>query len=90
MGQCLKICEGTFCLKMVDFTAISGQIFLILMLNQFSQRRKMRRERANLRKIIAKLYELFLRSFSSSKKDQLQILQTVHLKTGITSKKIIR
>ena len=67
MGQCLKICEGTFCLKMVDFTAISGQIFLILMLDQFSQRRKMRLERANLRKIIAKLYELFFRSFSSLK-----------------------
>ena len=32
MGQCLKICERTFCVKMVDFTAISGQIFLILML----------------------------------------------------------
>ena len=40
MGQCLKICEGTFCLKMVDSTAISGQIFLILMLDQFSQRKK--------------------------------------------------
>ena len=47
------------CLKMVDSTAISGQIFLILMLDQFSQRRKMRLERANLIKIIAKLYEFF-------------------------------
>ena len=47
MGQCLRISEGTFCLKMVDFTAISGQIFLILMLDQFSQRRKMRLERVH-------------------------------------------
>ena len=44
MGQCMKICEGTFCLKMVDSTAISGQIILILMLDQLSQRRKMRLE----------------------------------------------
>ena len=42
MGQCLKVCEGIFCLKMVYSTAISGQIILILMLDQFSQRRKMR------------------------------------------------
>ena len=51
MGQCLKICERNFCLKMVDFTAISVQIFLILMLDQLSQRRKMRFERMNLIKI---------------------------------------
>ena len=44
MGQCLKICEGTFCLKVVDSTAISGWIISILMLDQFSQRRKMRLE----------------------------------------------
>ena len=61
MGQYLKVCEGTFCLKMVDSTAISGQIFLILMLDRFSQRRKMRLEQANL----AKLYELFFSSYSS-------------------------
>ena len=66
MRQCLKICEGTFCLKMVDFNVISGQIFLILMLSQFSQRRKMLSERVNLIKIIAKLYELFFRSFTSN------------------------
>ena len=42
MGQCLKICEGTFLLKMADYNAISGQIFLILMLNLFSQCRRMR------------------------------------------------
>ena len=60
MGQCLKICEGTFCLKMVDSTPISGKIFLILMLDQFSQRRKIRLEQTNLIKIIAKLFELFL------------------------------
>ena len=33
---------------------------LILMLHQFSQRRKMRLERANLIRIIAKLYETFI------------------------------
>ena len=60
MGQCLRICEGTFCLKVVYSTAISDRIISILMLDQFSQRRKMRLERANLRKVIAKLYELFL------------------------------
>ena len=48
MGQCLKICEGTFCLKMVDSTAISGRIISILMLDQFSQHRKMRFELAHL------------------------------------------
>ena len=47
MGQCLKICEGTFCLKIVYCTAISGQIILILRLDQFSQRRKMRLEQAH-------------------------------------------
>ena len=31
-------------MKMVDSTAISGEIILILMLDQFSQRRKMRLE----------------------------------------------
>ena len=46
MGQCLKICEGTFCLKMVDYIAISGWIISILMLDQFSQRRKMHQPRA--------------------------------------------
>ena len=43
MGQCQKICEGTL-VKMVDSNAISGQTFLILMLDRFSQRRKMRLE----------------------------------------------
>ena len=42
-----EICEGTFCLKMVDSTAISGQIFLILLLDRFSQRRIMRLEQAH-------------------------------------------
>ena len=49
-------------MKMVDCTAISGHIFLILVLDQFSKRRKMRLERANPRKIIAKLYQPFFRS----------------------------
>ena len=43
-------------MKTLDSTPISGQIFLILILNQFSQRRKMRLEQANLITIIAKLY----------------------------------
>ena len=60
MGQCLKICEGTFCLKMVDSTAFSGQIFLILMLNRFSQRRKMRLEQAHPMQPRAKPSKLFL------------------------------
>ena len=60
MGQCLKICEGTLCLKMVDSTAISGQIILILMLDQFSQRRKMRLKQAYLIKLRAKPSELVL------------------------------
>ena len=59
MGQCLKICEGTFCLKMVDSTAISSQIFLILMLDLFSKRRKMRLEQANLIKIMLNYTNFF-------------------------------
>ena len=42
-------------MKMVDSNAISGQIFLILMLDRFSQRRKMRLEQAH-----PMLSELFL------------------------------
>ena len=44
MGQCLKICEGTFWLKMADYMAILVQFFLILMLDQFSRRGKIRIE----------------------------------------------
>ena len=44
MGQYLKIREGTFCLKMADSIAILVQFFSILMLDQFSRRRKMRIE----------------------------------------------
>ena len=61
MGQCLKICEGTFCLKMVDYTAISGRIISILMLDIFSQRRKMRLEQAHPMQPRTKLSELFLK-----------------------------
>ena len=61
MGMCLKICEGTFSLKMVDSTAISGYIFSILMLEQFSQRRNMRFELPHLIKFSAKLYKHFLK-----------------------------
>ena len=60
MGQYLKICEGTFCLKMVDSTAISGWIISILMLDQFSQRRKMRLELAHLMQLRAKPFEFSL------------------------------
>ena len=49
MGQCSKICEGTFWLEMADSTAIVVKIFSILMLDQFSQRRKMPLELAHLR-----------------------------------------
>ena len=71
MGQCLKICEGTFCLKMVDSTAVSGQIFLILMLDQFFQRRKMRLERAHLMQPSTKRFELLFRNCSCFKMNHL-------------------
>ena len=60
MGQCLIICEGTFCLKMVYSIAISGRIISILMLDQFSQRRKMRLELAHRMQPRAKPSELLL------------------------------
>ena len=60
MGQCLKFCEGTFCLKMVDSIAISGRIISILMLDQFSQRRKMQLEQAHQMQPRAKPSKLFL------------------------------
>ena len=44
MGQCLKICEETFWLKMADSIAILVQFFSILMLDQFSRREKIRIE----------------------------------------------
>ena len=50
MGQCMKICNGTFCLEMADSIAILVQFYSILVLDQFSQCRKMRPELANLRK----------------------------------------
>ena len=59
MGQCLKVCEGTSCMKMVYSIAISGQIILILMLDRFSQRRKMRLEQAYPMQPRAKPCELF-------------------------------
>ena len=48
MGQCVKTFEGTFCLKMVDSTAILGWLISILMLDQFFKRKKMRLELAHL------------------------------------------
>ena len=44
MGEYLKIYEGTFWLKMADSFAILVQFISILMLDQFSRRRKMRIE----------------------------------------------
>ena len=79
MGQCLKISEGTFCLKMADSNAIFGSTLSILMLEQFFQRKKMRLERAHLMQPSTKRFELFFRNYSSSKDDQLQILQMVIL-----------
>ena len=60
MSQCLKICEGTYCLKMVGSTANSGLIISILMLDEFSQRRKIRLDLAHLIQPKAKPFELFL------------------------------
>ena len=59
MGQCLKISEGTFCLKVTDSNAIFGSTLSILMLDQFSRRRKMRLERAHLIQPGTKQFELF-------------------------------
>ena len=55
MCQCLKICEGTFCLKMADSTDNLVNNFSILMLDQFSQRRKMRPETGESKKFKARL-----------------------------------
>ena len=59
MGQRLKICDGTFWLKMADSIAILVKIFSIFMLDQFSQRRKMPLKLAHLRKFQAGLYKVF-------------------------------
>ena len=68
---------GDFCLKMVDSNAISGHIFLILMLDRFSQRRKMRLEQAHPMPPRAKLS--FFRSYSCFKMNRLQNLQLILL-----------
>ena len=47
MGQSLKFCEGTLCLKMADL-AMLVQFYSILVLDQFSQCRKKRLELAPL------------------------------------------
>ena len=49
MSQCLKISEGTFCLKMTDSKTTFGTTLSILMLDQFSRRKKMRLEKGHLR-----------------------------------------
>ena len=66
-GSAFENCEGTFWLEMADSIAILVQIFSILMLDQFSQRKKMPLELAHLRKSQAGLYKLFFRSYSSLK-----------------------
>ena len=87
MGQCLKICEGTFCQKMAESTAISGQIFLILMLDRFSQRRKMRLEQAHPMQSRATPPNFSFRSYSCFKMNRLQNLCLVLLERAITSEK---
>ena len=57
---------------MLDSNAISGQIILILMLDQFFQRRKMRLERTH--PMQAKPSELFFLSYSCFKMNRLQNL----------------
>ena len=59
MGQCLKFVRGHL-LENGRLHSHFWSDFLTLMLDQFSQRRKMRLELTHLIKIIAKLYELFL------------------------------
>ena len=81
MGQCLKTSEGAFSLKMTDSNAIFGSTPLIFMLNQFSQRRKMRLKRTHRIYSGTEPFELYFRNYSYSKEDQLQNLQMVHLKT---------
>ena len=66
---------------MVDCNAISGQIFLILMLDRFSQRRKMRLEQAHPMPPRA-----FFRSYSCLKMNRLQNLQLILLQRAETSK----
>ena len=56
MGQCLKIREGTFCQKMAESNATFCSTLSILMLDQFSRRRKMRLEQAHLMDPGAKNY----------------------------------
>ena len=58
MGQCLRTCEGTFWLEMANSIAILVQIFSILILDQFSQRRKIPLELVHLSKIQAVFYKL--------------------------------
>ena len=71
MGQCLKIYEGTFWLKIADSIAILVQIFSILMLDQFSRRRKMRLEQAHLTHPWNKLYELLFGNYTTLKMNDL-------------------
>ena len=68
---------------MSDYTAISGQTISLLMLDQFSQRNKMRLEQAHPMKLGDKPCEFFLEVTALQSK--FQILQMVNLKTTITS-----
>ena len=61
-GLVLEISQGTFCMTMVHSNDISGQIILILLLDQISQRREMRLEQVHLVKFNAKLNELLFKS----------------------------
>ena len=59
MGQYMKISEGTFCLKMTDSNAIFGSTLSILMLDQFSRRKKMGLEWAHLMQPGSKRFDFF-------------------------------
>ena len=54
-GSVSENLEGTFCQKMADSIAILVQFFSILVLDQFSQCRKMRLELAHLKKLKPRL-----------------------------------
>ena len=57
---CLKFSEGSFCQKMADSIAIFGSTLPILMLDQFSPRKKMHLEQLHRMWSGAKPSERFL------------------------------
>ena len=76
---------GDFCLKMVDSNAISGQIFLILMLDRLSQCRRCAlnsRIQCNPELSSPKIF----RSYSCFKMNRLQNFQLILLQRAKPSK----